>query len=191
MKLGVFPLDLGCVGGIRPFGPSFQAKRKLAMEAVMNRCVGRRRGFTLLELVIVIVVLAIIAAIAIPRLGQAGQGASTSALKANLQTLRYAIDMYAAEHGSVFPAVATFEDQMTMYTDASGGTSATKTGDFVLGPYLQQVPPLPVGSEKGSTGVAAAAAAGIGWEYDEDTGSINAALPASETDDDGKAWNEY
>jgi prepilin-type N-terminal cleavage/methylation domain-containing protein len=152
---------------------------------------GVRRGFTLLELVIVIVVLAIIAAIAIPRLSQAGQGASASALQSNLAVLRNAIDLYAAEHAGDFPEVASFEAQMTTYTDVDGDTNATPTAVYEFGPYLRAIPPLPVGSEKGSTGVAASAASGIGWEYTETTGDIRAALPDSETDDAGVQWNAY
>lgn len=150
-----------------------------------------RGGFTLLELVIVIVVLAIVAAIAIPRLSSAGQGASASALQANLAVLRNGIDLYAVEHNGTFPTVAAFEDQMTQYSSLAGATQATPDATHEFGPYVRQIPPLPVGSEAGSTGVAAAAASGIGWEYTETTGDIRAALAGTEVDGNGVAWNTY
>lgn len=151
--------------------------------------VSRRRGFSLIELVIVVVILGIIGAIAIPRMSRGSEGAAESALKANLQALRGAIDLYAAEHQGTFPTAADFEDQMLLFTDASGGTSTTKTGDFIYGPYLRSVPPLPVGTNQGNAGVAAADGAGVGWLYNETTGTI-----VSNTGTEGNGttqWNAF
>src|SRR5688500_621339 len=104
-----------------------------------------RRGFSLIELVIVVVIIGIIAAIAIPRLSRGAAGAADSAIAGNLSVLRNAIDLYATEHGGTYPALATFEAQLTQFSDASGTTSATKTATAIYGPYLRKVPPLPVG----------------------------------------------
>ena len=71
----------------------------------MNR--SRKSGFSLIELVIVIVILAVISAIALPRISRGAKGADESALGQNLAVLRSAIEMYSAEHGGKFPAVAT------------------------------------------------------------------------------------
>jgi general secretion pathway protein G len=149
----------------------------------------RRRGFSLIELVIVVVILGIIGAIAIPRMSRGSEGAAESALKANLQALRGAIDLYAAEHQGTFPTAADFADQLTLYTDASGATSATKTGDFIYGPYLRAIPPLPVGTNQGNTDVAAAAGADVGWIYTEADGTI---VSNTGTEGNGsKQWNEF
>lgn len=155
-----------------------------------------RRGFSLIELVIVIVIIGIIAAIAIPRMSKGVSGASESSLSGNLTILRNAIDLYHTEHGGTdtdWPKVATFDAQMTTYTDASGTAKPTKdaANGFVFGPYLRAVPALPVGTKKGATGVAAAAGAGVGWQYDETTGTIKAALPDGEVDTNGKKYNAY
>ncbi|MBT3201553.1 MAG: type II secretion system protein [Phycisphaerales bacterium] len=132
----------------------------------------RRRGFSLLELVIVIVIMGIVAAVAIPRMSRGSAGASDSALSSNLSAMRSAIDLYASEHGGTYPAAATFSDQMTLYTSSTGATNATKTATYLYGPYLRKIPPLPVGAEKGSSTVAAAAAAGVGWVYTAVSGDI-------------------
>lgn len=150
-----------------------------------------RRGFSLIELVIVVVILGIIGAVAIPRMSRGAEGASESALVSNLATLRGAIELYAAEHGNTFPSAATFNDELLLYTNAAGGTSATKTGAFIYGPYLRAVPALPVGTKQGNAGVAAADAAGVGWIYDETTGAITANCADAEVNGTGKQWNDF
>lgn len=149
-----------------------------------------RRGFSLIELVIVVVIIGIIGAIAIPRLSRGAEGAADSALTGNLAVLRNAIDLYQTEHGGTFPTTGDIVNQLTQYTDDAGATSATKTGAFIYGPYLRAVPPLPVGTKKGSVGIAAADAAGIGWIYDAATGSIRANT-TTEADAKGKLYSAY
>src|SRR6266550_4666864 len=95
----------------------------------------RTRGFSLIELVIVVVIIAIIGAIAIPRMSRGAAGAADSALTANVATMRKAIDLYSTEHGGTNPAVLTFVDQLTKYTDAQGGAQATKDPTHIYGPY--------------------------------------------------------
>lgn len=159
-------------------------------QARTNRMRTRLAGFSLIELVIVVVIIGIIGAIAIPRMSRGAEGANDSALTANLTVLRNAIDLYATEHGGDYPASGTIANQLTQYTDASGGTSATKTGAYIYGPYLRSVPALPVGAEKGSTDIAAAAASGVGWIYNSSTGTINANT-ALLTDASGKLYSSY
>jgi prepilin-type N-terminal cleavage/methylation domain-containing protein len=158
----------------------------------------RRHGFSLIELVIVVVIIGIIAAIAIPRLSRGASGAADSALSGNLTVLRNAIDLYATEHGGTYPALATFETQLTQYTDSSGGTATAKDSTHIFGPYLRKVPTLPVGGSgyknattvvDGSTGTPGTAAGA--WFYNAGTGDIRANLADSEKDTAGKAYNAY
>ena len=153
-----------------------------------------RRAFSLIELVIVVVIIGVIAAIAIPRMSRGAAGASDAALSGNLTILRNAIDLYHTEHGgtdSDYPKVSKFRAQLVTYTDATGTANATKDTTYIFGPYLAEVPVLPVGSMRGQNGVAAAAGANIGWKYDETTGAISAALPDGEVDAAGKKYNTY
>ncbi len=154
----------------------------------------RRRAFSLIELVIVVVIIGIIAAIAIPRLSRGAEGAADSALIGDLAVMRSSIDLYLTEHQGLNPTLASFESQMTQYTDLNGTTNATKTGAFIYGPYLRAIPPLPVGAQRGSTGVTGAPPNGMdafGWAYDASTGSIFANTGPGEKDDAFKPYNTY
>lgn len=151
----------------------------------------RSRAFSLVELVIVIVIIGIIGAIAIPRMSRGAAGAADSSLTANLSILRNAINLYEAEHGGKFPTIVDFVNQMTTYSDDQGNVNATKTDPYLYGPYLRAIPPLPVGAKKGSTSVAAADGAGVGWIYDVTTGKVKANCPDAEVDARGVKYNTY
>lgn len=151
----------------------------------------RGRGFSLIELVVVIVILGIIGAIAIPRMSRGASGAGDSGAVADLAVLRSAIDLYEAEHGD-YPALATFVDQLTLYSDAAGATSATKTGAYVYGPYLRKMPSQKVGPYKGSATITGTQdAAGFGWWYNETTGVMKVNAADTDLDDAGTAYTSY
>lgn len=149
-------------------------------------------SFSLVELVIVVVIIGVIAAIAIPRLAKGTSGAGEAALKKNLQALRTAIDTYAGEHGGVFPGALadglggaalsgdSLKSQLTNFSNPQGQCSATAGSGFRLGPYLQQIPAVPVGPNRGSAAVAIDSAnvpplvtgGPEGWVYNPLTGQI-------------------
>jgi prepilin-type N-terminal cleavage/methylation domain-containing protein len=148
----------------------------------------RSKAFSLIELVVVVVIIGIIAAIAIPRMSRGATGAAENSLAANLSVLRGAVELYYQEQGR-FPAASSFVDEMTKFTDGQGNTSDTRTGEFVYGPYLRAIPPMPVGENRGATGVASAAGSGVAWVYNETTGRI--APNASGNDTRGNRYSGY
>jgi len=157
----------------------------------MRRYRCTRRGFSLLEVVIVVAIIAILAAIGIPRMSRGARGASDSALTGDLATLRNAIDLYAAEHTGAFPTAADINTQLTQYTNISGVVSASKDTTHIYGPYMRSIPPLPVGGKKGCSKISDANAADVGWIYTVTDGTIKANTADGEVDEAGKKYNTY
>ncbi len=169
------------------------------------------KAFSLVELVIVVVILGVLAAIAVPRLSRGAGGAEESALRADLAALRTSIDLYAAEHGGVFPGTTAaggtygaageqdaFSNQLQRYTNVDGLVSETKDAAHPFGPYLRHpIPPLPVGSKRGLTSVKIGGAmpdvgtGNHGWAYSYLSGEIVPNAPDAETDTDGTPYNLY
>ena len=136
-----------------------------------------KRGFTLVEILIVVVILGILAAIVIPQFTQASSEAKTNSLCSDLQTLRSQIELYKCQHNDVNPVLNTFEEQMIYTSDIAGNPSTDKirTALYAFGPYLERLPENPFTNSE--TVVAwGASATTDGWEYNATTGEIRAAI---------------
>jgi prepilin-type N-terminal cleavage/methylation domain-containing protein len=166
-----------------------------------RQCNSRRRGFSLIELVIVVVIIGIIAAIAIPRMSRGTAAAGDSALAGNLTVLRNAVELYTSEHAGKLPGTAAdIADKLTKYSDDQGATVDTKDATHPYGPYLRKIPAVPVGTLKSNAAVNSKFVAGStpeasnptgGWLYDSATGNIKVNLPDGEVDLGGKIYNTY
>ena len=134
-----------------------------------------RKGFTLIEILIVVIILGILAAIVIPQFTNASKEAKQSALVTMVQSLRSQIALYKLQHNDNLPNLVANWDQLTLFTDLAGATSATKVGNFVYGPYMQSVPKNPlVAAADASTvlnGTTAQANCGFVYDYAANAGS--------------------
>lgn len=66
-----------------------------------------RRGFTLIEILIVVIILGILAAIVIPQFTNASQEAVESSVKSQLQTVRGQIELFRVKSGGALPVAGT------------------------------------------------------------------------------------
>ncbi len=101
-----------------------------------------KRGFTLVEILIVVLILGILAAIVIPQFTNASEDARRSSMTSQLQTLRSQIELFKLQHKDNLPGVtagafneAEFWRHLTTKTDQYGAANPA-TADAV-GPYLQ------------------------------------------------------
>jgi general secretion pathway protein G len=159
-----------------------------------------KKGFTLVEILIVVIILGILAAIVIPQFTEASAEARISNVMTNLQTIRSQLLLYKTQHLEVYPGSTSdadlFGEQLTQYTDVSGGVSATPDSDYPFGPYLQSIPTNPLSGDNtvtivnnAATAFAAPEADG-GWWFNMATGEFRANLTAARVTSDGTAINQ-
>jgi general secretion pathway protein G len=166
---------------------------------------GTRRGFTLVEILIVVVIMGILAAVVVPQFSNATGAARENVMKDELRYLRTQIVVYRAQHRDVppgypggdtatTPTAGDFINQLTQYTDEQGTTSATQSETFRLGPYLTKMPSNPFNNlstllvvPDGSPMLAPDGS--TGWIYKPQTQEIIANLTGS--DSNGVPFIQY
>jgi type II secretory pathway pseudopilin PulG len=156
-----------------------------------------RSGATVIEAIVVAVIVLSVALIAAPRLSRGG-GIEThpAELESNLAVLRNAIRLYAAEHQGAFPDPRRFQQQLTQHSNLAGRTSEEASPAFPFGPYLREIPGLPIGRDENPCDVVNAnrfqpGQEPGGWYYNAADGSIYANLADHVTDRRGMPFNNY
>lgn len=103
-----------------------------------------KKGFTLVEILIVVIILGILAAIVIPQFTSASEDARKNSLTSQVQTLRSQIELYKLQHTS--DSSELFDTTTTDATTWAELTTATNPGGTftaapkMCGPYLQTMP---------------------------------------------------
>lgn len=77
------------------------------MLQMFKKRMSNRKGFTLVELLVVVAILGILAAIAIPRFTSANETARGAKIQADLRTIESAASLYQASAGATAGAIAT------------------------------------------------------------------------------------
>ncbi len=164
-----------------------------------------KKGFSLVELMIVVALLGILAAMALPAFQGHVRQARAAAAKDNLRILRDAIKIYAAEHNDAAPGYPNgdtssdpisnwFYMQLTKATNIDGQyVSNPSAQDF--GPYISDKPKNPFNNEWTLRALAnhesfpEEATGEYGWIYHAATKTIRLDRPG--TDSDGVRYYDY
>jgi len=97
-----------------------------------------RRGFTLIEILIVVVIIGLLAALVVPNVTTTAEDAARSTARSQLAAVRSQIELYKLRYGGTIPPAAGDDgtDQLweAMTTANNGGS-----------PFLMKEPKLPVG----------------------------------------------
>ena len=164
--------------------------RQIEIQSLKNQA-----GFTLIEMLVVVIILGILAMIIVPQISVSTDDARLNSLQTNLNGIRSAIEVYAAQHANRYPgtyseadgttavaddaaAKAAFLAQLTQFTDINGmvNPAGTKTATYKYGPYLKTgTLPLNPFNENSDvlcdfdqgviTAARTPAGAGEGWQY--------------------------
>ncbi len=124
-----------------------------------SRINAAKKGFTLVELVVVVLIIGIIAAVAAPRMFDTAGDARQNSTRQSLSVIRDAVELYKAQNGN-YPTAASL---------------ATSLQANLKGPF----PKVQMGANQNATVVAttqspitAPEAGAAGWVYNQTTGDI-------------------
>jgi general secretion pathway protein G len=120
-----------------------------------------RKGFTLIEILIVVIILGILAAIVIPQFASTADSARLSNVQSTIQSTQSQIELYNLQMGS-YPATIS-----ALLSNATNGQGQ------VVGPWLKEMPKNPfISVAAAQSSVADTPTSGTGWFYVSTNGSF-------------------
>ncbi|KPK41732.1 MAG: hypothetical protein AMJ65_08915 [Phycisphaerae bacterium SG8_4] len=148
-----------------------------------------KRGFSIVELLIVVAILGIMAAIVVPQFQSQSERAKGTVGKDNLRILRSAIELYTAQHGGIPPGYESDDPE-------TPPSSAVFYNQLVVDQtYMANIPKNPFNNLRNIRMVGNAeafpeeAVDGFAWVYKPATKTIRFNWPG--TDSNGLAYFDY
>ena len=137
-----------------------------------------KRGFTLIELIVVIMILGILATIAVPKFLKTSARAQDNATRSSLSVIRNAIELYTADHNGELPGQqGDLPGDLTEYIRGGFPVSTAKDSSGVSYYSVDEAALTPDGSRNG-------------WLYSTITGEfvVNSSEPL--VSDDSLTYNQ-
>lgn len=88
----------------------------------------RKKGFTLIELMIVIAIIAILAAVLVPNFMRAREASRLTACKSNLKNISTAVETYSNDWDGIYPGNTTIQDITSSGTKGVNTLASTYIG---------------------------------------------------------------
>ncbi len=88
----------------------------------------RKKGFTLIELMIVIAIIAILAAVLVPNFMRAREASRLTACKSNLKNISTSVETYSNDHDGLYPGNTNFQDINSSGIDGVNTLATTYIG---------------------------------------------------------------
>lgn len=161
----------------------------------------KKRGFTLIELMVVIAIIGLLAAIALPRFANVSDSAKVANVQGNLSTMRTSIAMYHAKNDA-YPKLATKENSLESVKNSADGETAGEAFTEFFGKSVAPETPAYNGLDTtsrnaivASTDTGNSVTAGNkkgGWAYRLTDGAIRANISGvSNVYGDGTDWTQF
>ncbi len=152
-----------------------------------------KRGFTLIEILIVVILLGILAAISIAGFHGTTSSAREATARESLLQMRTQITAYCLHHRDVPPSGSSFVEQLTGQTNEDGQVGS---GDaYRYGPYVSNIPPNALSGMRTVKVVGPAEAVtpdgSTGWLYQTMPGGFRFYANTTGMDSQGREYFSY